>query len=55
MPDYLIKVSTNAILDREGLDHLENVVYDVLTHTYEGSIDVVADGGGVTDVEAVFD
>lgn len=54
MPDYLIKVTTDVTLDRQGLDGLEDVVYDYLVDSKGASTEVDAEGVGLTDVETVF-
>lgn len=64
MPDYLIRVRTDAILDRKGLDRLEDVVYDIIVDDFGGNPtgflwvttedETVECSGGVTDVEATF-
>ncbi len=55
MPGYTIRIKTDVTLDRKGLDLLEDVVYDVLTETYGGSIELTHELIGITDVEAEFD
>lgn len=54
MPEYTVKVKTDVVLDREGLDGIEDVVYDYLVHGHGGSIEVDAEGIGVTDVAADY-
>lgn len=54
MPSYLIKITTDAVLTREGLDALEDAVYDVVVDTFGGSTEVDDEGIGLTDVETVF-
>lgn len=62
MPEYVVKVSTPIILDREDLDRLEDVVYDVVVDEFKSPVGVdleFVDGkftnvGGIPDVEAVY-
>jgi hypothetical protein len=54
MPLYRINIQTDAVLDRDGLDSLEDVVYDALVSHHGASVETVQDGGGVTDVEAEY-
>lgn len=54
MPDYTIRIKTNAVLDRKGLDVLEDVVYDTIVDKFGGSTELDHNLVGLTDVEAVF-
>ena len=54
MPDYLIKITTDVVLDTAGLERIEDVVYDVLVDEFGGSTETTAEDIGITDVQTVF-
>lgn len=54
MPSYIVKIETDVTLFRQDLDVIEDVVYDTIVDGFGGSAEVLADGGGFTDVEAVY-
>jgi hypothetical protein len=44
MPEYIVRVNTDVVLDREALDEIEDVVYDYIKNEHGGDVtSIVAD------------